>query len=71
MKNCIRKSMVHTLSCLTLFAAYVYAAPIIYVDTQHVNLGSIRKGTVKRVRHVFNIFNKGDELLIISKVKAS
>ena len=59
-----------TLVYLTIFPFYTYAAPIIEVDTQHVNIGSIREGEVKRVRHVFKIFNKGDEPLIISKVKA-
>lgn len=70
MKNCIKKPVFLTLSCLTIFAACTYAAPIIEVDTQRVDMGSIREGKVKRVRHVFKIFNKGDEPLIISKVKA-
>ena len=70
MKNSLKKRVFLTLSCLSIFAACTFSAPIIEVDTQHVNLGSIREGSVKRVRHVFTILNKGDEPLIISKVKA-
>ena len=69
MKNSIKSSF-FTLAYLTIFPIYTYAAPIIEVDTQNVNVGSIREGKVKRIRHVFKIFNKGDEPLIISKVKA-
>jgi hypothetical protein len=70
MKNCLKNRVFLTLSCFLIFALSIHAAPIIAVDTQHVDLGSIREGTVKRVRHVFKIMNKGDEPLIISKVKA-
>lgn len=69
MKNSIKSSF-FALAYLTIFPINTYAAPIIEVDTQNVNVGSIREGEVKRVRHVFKIFNKGDEPLIISKVKA-
>ena len=70
MKNCFTKLVFLTLSCLSIITIHTFSAPIIEVDTQHVDLGSIREGSVKRVRHVFTIRNKGDETLIISKVKA-
>ena len=69
MKNSILISLI-TLSYLTIFPLNTLAAPIIELDTQNVNLGSIREGKVKRVRHTFKIFNKGDKPLIINKVKA-
>jgi len=69
MKNRIKKSVFLTLTLISTFTL-AYSAPIIEVDTQHVDLGRIREGTVKKITHVFKILNKGDETLIISKVKA-
>lgn len=70
MKNRIKKSAFLSVFSLSIFALSAYSAPIISVDTQHVDLGKIREGTVKKITHMFKIFNKGDETLIISKVKA-
>ena len=64
------KSLIITLTFLTIYPLCTYAAPIIEVDTQNVNVGSIREGKVKKIKHVFKIFNKGDDPLLISKVKA-
>lgn len=45
------------------------AAPIIEVDSPNVNLGSIREGKIKKIRHTFKIKNTGDKPLIIHRVK--
>lgn len=62
---------------VAIFASYiillpysVYAGPVIKVDTPNVNIGSIREGEVKRIRHVFTIRNTGNMPLIINRVKA-
>lgn len=55
---------------IILFNAIIsFSAPIIQCDTQDVNVGTIREGEVKRLRHVFLIKNTGDETLIIQQVK--
>ena len=46
------------------------AAPIIEINSPSVDIGKIREGETKKVRHIFVVRNKGDENLIISKVKA-
>ena len=47
------------------------ASPIIEVDSQNVDIGKIKEGSVTKIRHVFVVKNKGDDTLIISKVRAS
>ncbi len=55
---------------LVLFLpAFVSAAPKIHCDSPNVDIGSIREGTIKRIRHIFTIKNTGDEPLLINRVK--
>jgi len=46
------------------------AAPIIEIDSPSIDVGTIREGGISKIRHVFIIKNRGDENLIINKVKA-
>lgn len=55
--------------CNMILPSLVYAAPIIQCDSPNVDIGSIREGEIKRIRHIFKIKNIGDEPLIINRVK--
>ena len=55
--------------CSMILPSLVFAAPIIQCDTPNVNIGSIREGEIKQIRHIFRIKNTGDEPLIINRVK--
>lgn len=72
----LMKSMVKTahrlwilMLCSLILPALSFAGPIISCDSQNVNIGSIREGTIKRIRHVFTIKNTGDAPLKIIRVK--
>ncbi len=57
------------ITILFVLANLVFAGPTIKIDTPNVDIGSIREGEVKRVRHVFTVRNTGDKDLIINRVK--
>ncbi|MGD9201530.1 MAG: DUF1573 domain-containing protein, partial [Chitinispirillia bacterium] len=47
----------------------VFSDAIIKVDTSDFNVGSIKEGQLKLVRHTFTIKNTGKDTLIIKRVK--
>ena len=54
----------------TLVVAFsLPAAPMISVDSADFNIGTIREGEQKSIKHTFKITNTGDDTLIIEKVK--
>ncbi|MBN1756946.1 MAG: DUF1573 domain-containing protein [Chitinispirillaceae bacterium] len=46
------------------------AAPMISVDSADFDIGIIREGEQKSIKHTFKIKNTGKDTLIIEKVKA-
>ena len=47
----------------------VGAAPMVSVDSANFDMGVIRAGTKKEIKHAFVIKNTGDDTLKIEKVK--
>ena len=56
-------------NCVMVTAFSVSSAPMIKVDHADYNLGIIKKGTQKSIKHTFIVKNTGDDTLIIEKVK--
>jgi len=54
--------------CSVFFSASS-AGPVVHCDSPNVNVGSIREGTIKRIRHVFTLKNTGNEPLRLTRVK--
>jgi hypothetical protein len=55
--------------CVTVFFAVAFAAPKLQVDTADYDAGTIREGSIDKLRHTFVIRNTGDEPLRIEQVK--
>ncbi|MCX7726984.1 MAG: DUF1573 domain-containing protein [Chitinispirillaceae bacterium] len=68
MKNIFRKVF---LCFVILIPLYLFAAPLVKIDTTDVYVGSIREGTQESIKHPFILKNIGDEALVIEKVKSS
>ena len=54
----------------TFFIAFtLQAAPMISVDSANFDLGTVREGEKKSIKHTFTIKNSGTDTLRIEKVK--
>jgi hypothetical protein len=49
-------------------AAVAFASPMIEVDSADFNMGVIHEGKATSVKHVFNVRNSGDSVLVIKQV---
>ena len=49
--------------------AAILAAPMISVDSVNFDIGTIREGEMKVVKHTFKVKNTGDSALVIQQVK--
>ncbi len=54
---------------LLLFFVSLKAAPMIKVDSADFDMGTIKEGEHKSIKHTFIIKNTGDSVLKIEKVK--
>jgi hypothetical protein len=52
-----------------IFAVSTMAAPIIKVDSADFDMGSIKDGEMKSMKHTFIVTNTGTDTLKIEKVK--
>lgn len=52
-----------------LFALSVSAAPMIKVDSANFDMGTIKEGEQKSIKHTFIVTNTGTDTLKIEKVK--
>ncbi|MBN1577001.1 MAG: DUF1573 domain-containing protein [Chitinispirillaceae bacterium] len=57
------------INCLMLMVFQLSAAPMIKVDSANFDMGIIKEGAQKSIKHTFIVKNTGDETLIIEKVK--
>lgn len=54
---------------LLLFPAALFASPMIAIDSADFNVGNVREGEAKSIKHTFVMKNIGDSTLVIEKVK--
>lgn len=65
----IAKKVLATGYGILLIAFTLPAAPMISVDSADYDIGTIREGDLKSIKHSFVIKNTGTDTLVIEKVK--
>ncbi len=54
---------------LSVMFTNAYPNPLLEVDNAHFDAGTIEEGTLKLVKHTFNVINTGNKNLRIHKIK--
>ncbi len=70
MKKAMIKSLIIT-GCIVCSACTLPAAPMIQVDSVNFDVGTIKQGEQRSIKHTFTIKNSGTDTLVIRKVRAS
>lgn len=70
----MKKAVIKTLFAVGFIACpacTLSAAPMIHVDSANFDVGTIKQGEQKSIKHTFTIKNIGTDTLVINKVRAS